>query len=353
MKRPEDYTPGKRDNGHSPNTLRRRLLQMAALAPFASVLNAQSAAEAIAVQKLHTFGLRVSDVARSVAFYQQLFGMPISARVGDTVCLRIGSGPQFMSLRPLQSGEAPGITHIGLSVRDFNAQSVAAQLQAHGFVNDANAANEPDNLKRAMRYWPLNQQAVAFAGQEGLNFQLCDPTYCGSDNGQCSNIAAPNGAGLMALDGINHFTNFMSHAPNTNQFYLNLFGLQYLAYQGPTSPTVGVGDGKQFLMFVGGAQEGAPTRPGRMDHVSMSVEGFEVEAIQAKLESVGITPRMDDNNTPALVHWISLRMPNRGGAEGGTPELYFSDPDSIHIQLQHLDYCGGGGYLGDACAPLA
>ena len=157
----------------------------------------------------------------------------------------------------------------------------------------------------------------------------------------------------MALQDINHFTNFMSHAPNTNQFYLNLFGLQYLAYQGPTSPTVGVGDGKQFLMFVGGAQEGALTRPGRMDHVSMSVEDFAVEAIQAKLESAGIMPRKEDNDTPALVHWISLRMPNRGGAEGGTPELYFSDPDSIHIQLQHIDYCGGGGYLGDQCAPLA
>ena len=353
MKRSEDYTPSKLDPAHSPNLVRRRMLQMAALAPFASPLHAQSAAAAIAVQKLHTFGLRVSDVERSVAFYQQLFGMPITARVGDTVCLRIGNGPQFMSLRPLHSGETPGITHIGLSVRDFNAQSVASALQAHGFVNDANAANEPDNLKRAMHYWPLNQQAVAFAGKEGLNFQLCAPAYCGSDNGQCSNIAAPNGAGLMALQDINHFTNFMSHAPNTNQFYLDLFGLQYLAYQGPTSPTVGVGDGKQFLMFVGGAQEGAPTRPGRMDHVSMSVEDFAVDSIQAKLESVGIMPRKEDNDTPALVHWISLRMPNRGGAEGGTPELYFSDPDSIHIQLQHVNYCGGGGYLGDQCAPLA
>jgi len=353
MKRPEEYTPHQRDSSYSPNLTRRRLLQMAAFAPFASLLHAQSGADSIAVQKLHTFGLRVSDVERSVAFYQQLFGMPITARVGDTVCLRIGNGPQFMSLRPLLTGETPGITHIGLSVRDFNAQALSSQLQAHGFANDANAANEPDNLKRAMHFWPLNQQAIAFAGKEGLNFQLCASSYCGSGNGQCSNIAAPNGAGLMALQDINHFTNFMSHAPHTNQFYLDLFGLKYQAYQGPTSPTVGVGDGKQFLMFVGGAQEGVPTRPGRMDHVSMSVEDFTVESLQAKLESVGITPRKEDNDTPALVHWISLRMPNRGGAEGGTPELYFSDPDSIHIQLQHLDYCGGGGYLGDQCAPLA
>jgi len=52
------------------------------------------------------------------------------------------------------------------------------------------------------------------------------------------------------------------------------------------------------------------------------------------------------------MHWISMRMPNRGGAEGGTPELYFSDPDGIRIQLQDAGYCGGTGYLGDDCPPL-
>ncbi len=353
MKRPENYTPGTIDSTQSPNPMRRRMVQMLAFAPFLTVAHGQSAEAPIAVQKLHTFGLRVSDLERSVAFYQQLFGMPISARSNGTVSLRIGNGPQFVSLRATGPGESPGITHIGLSVRDFDAQAVTAQLVAHGFSRDPGAANQSDSLARAMRVWPLNPQAIAFAGREGLNFQLCAPTYCGSDNGQCSNIEAPNGAGLMALQDINHFTNFMTHAPNTNQFYLDLFGLKYQSYQGPTSPTVGVGDGKQFLMFVGGAQDGQPTRPGRMDHVSLSVEDFAVESIQAKLESVGITPRKEDSDTPPLVHWISLRMPNRGGAEGGTPELYFSDPDGIHIQLQHISYCGGGGYLGDECAPLA
>jgi hypothetical protein len=43
-------------------------------------------------------------------------------------------------------------------------------------------------------------------------------------------------------------------------------------------------------------------------------------------------------------------MPNRGGAEGGTPELYFSDPDGIHVQLQEPSYCGGTGYLGNDCS---
>ncbi|MCB1665727.1 MAG: hypothetical protein KDI28_08080 [Pseudomonadales bacterium] len=351
MKRPTDYTSDMSRHSSSPDALRRRLLQLAALAPLSSLLQAQSASSPIAVLKLHTFGLRVSDVERSVAFYQRLFGMPIQARQGSTVCLRIGEGPRFMSLSPTGPGESPGITHIGLSVEGYDGRAIAAQLQAKGFQADANGADKAP-LERAMHFWPLNDQALAFSDREGLNFQLCSPAYCGSANGQCSNTPSAE-AGLMALEDINHFTNYMNHAPNTNAFYLDLFGLHYQSYQGPTSPTVGVGDGKQFLMFVGGAREGTPANPARIDHVSLAMFDFNVEQVQAKLESVGITPRANADETPPLVHWVSLRMPNRGGAEGGTPELYFSDPDGLHIQLQDVSYCGGGGYLGDECAPLA
>jgi hypothetical protein len=50
-----------------------------------------------------------------------------------------------------------------------------------------------------------------------------------------------------------------------------------------------------------------------------------------------------------LRHYISMRMENRGGAPGGTPELYFTDPDGLLMQLQDTSYCGGGGILGDIC----
>ena len=56
------------------------------------------------------------------------------------------------------------------------------------------------------------------------------------------------------------------------------------------------------------------------------------------------------NPSSPLVWYISQRMENRGGARGtGTPELYFTDPDNIAIQIQDVKYCGGGGFLGDVC----
>ncbi len=45
-----------------------------------------------------------------------------------------------------------------------------------------------------------------------------------------------------------------------------------------------------------------------------------------------------------------MRTEERGGAKGGTPELYFTDPDGILMQIQDVTYCGGSGTLGEVCA---
>ena len=337
---------------------RRNVMKLLITSFFSPRLLAQGQAAPIRIQKLHTFGLHVSDVARSVAFYQNLFGMPIVARQGDTVCLRIGTGPAFFSLTPTQTGEVPGISHIGISAPDFNIDNMTASLGQHGITPASALQPGQSSLELAMRNWRRERPEAGaaelfFADAEGLVFQLCSTAHCGGRGAlgeQCEAPEAANAPLLITLVDINHFTNYMTHSPNANQFYLDLFGLQYQSFQGPNSPTVGVGDGKQFLMYVGGAQESAPVQPGRIDHVSMSVADFDVDAILAKLTGYGLRAREIATETPPLSHWVSMRMPNRGGAEGGTPELYFSDPDGLHIQLQHVDYCGGGGYLGDQCA---
>ncbi len=64
----------------------------------------------------------------------------------------------------------------------------------------------------------------------------------------------------------------------------------------------------------------------------------------------GLTAR-GDNPVGPMMHYVSRRMPERGGAEGGTPEIYFTDPDGLLMQLQDPTYCGGGGYLGSECLP--
>jgi len=83
----------------------------------------------------------------------------------------------------------------------------------------------------------------------------------------------------------------------------------------------------------------------------MTVDAFDVEAILTTLEKAGVSRRPEGrNDTPPLISYVSLRMPNRGGAPGGTPELYFTDPDGLLMQLQDVRYCGGGGVLGESCS---
>lgn len=342
---------------------RRTLLKAIPALSLSPALFAQSGS-AIAVRKLHSYGMRVSNVERSVQFYQDLFGASIQSRQGDTVCLRIGEGPRFFSLSPLLPGQAPGFSHIGLSVENFDLESVRDQLDAFGVSRRAQPGPNQASLDVAMQSWTRTRgqgeggsasgtQELFFADIEGLIYQLNGTDHCGGTGefgDVCERVEEASKDGMFHTIDLSHFTNFLANKDRANEFYTRAFGLGFQAYQGPASPIVGVGDGIQFLMYVGGDQAGAPTQSGRVDHVCLSVEDFDVEDIIAKLEDYGFTAREDASNTPPLVHWISMRMPNRGGIEGGTPEVYFSDPDGIRIQLQDAVYCGGGGYLGDDCS---
>src|SRR5437867_9437096 len=92
----------------------------------------QTAEPPIRVRKLNHFTLRVSDVKRSVDFYQGLFGMPIQARQGSTVCLRIGPGPQFLALSPTAANEMPSIHHLCFTTENFNADRITKALTDRG-----------------------------------------------------------------------------------------------------------------------------------------------------------------------------------------------------------------------------
>lgn len=315
---------------------------------------------ALRVDRLHNFGLKVADVDRTVDFYQELFGMAVQARQGTNVWLRIGVGPQFMFVRALEPGESPAITHLGYSVPGFDPDAVLEALEAAGFETIDAPPLEASGSENAMKAWVRMRRGTPelyFADQNGLIVQLQDPSFCGG-SGPLGNMCTPSEApasGSLTLKDISHFTVF--NAGGANEFYRELFGLGIQAYQGPGSPVIGVGDGIQFMMYAGGigggrgrGAAGAAPAPANIHHACMNLDGFEVEAVQAALEEHGIQPREEGSNaTPPLIHYISLRMPNRGGVEGGTPEFYFTDPDGLLMQLQDTSYCGGGGYLGEVC----
>jgi catechol 2,3-dioxygenase-like lactoylglutathione lyase family enzyme len=339
------------------------LLSLPALAAARHVF-AQAGSPPIRVRGINHVTLAVSDVRRSVDFYQGLFGMPVASRQGTTTNLQIGAGPQFLGVSAA-GANPPNINHLCLGVDNFDVDRISASLARRGVKKTDVAGNATGGgllggpmLMRVRTRGPeaggdrSGTPELYFTDPDGIVVQLQDSRYCGG-GGALGNVCPPPEAapkkGLLALHDWSHLTNFVSDAARSNAFYQELFGLRIQAHQGPTAPVLGVG-GVQFLMFAGGGRGAAP-RPASINHLCMNMEKFNPETVVKALESYGIKARASAQGAPGpLVRYISMRMENRGGAPGGTPELYFTDPDGLLIQLQDVSYCGGGGVLGEVCA---
>ncbi len=330
-------------------TRRSLLLSLPGLALARRVL-AQEQAAPLGVRGLHQVTLAVSDLERSLDFYQGLFGLSVQARHGRKILLRIGDGPHFLALTEAGS-EPPHVDHFGLAVENFNVDRVLRTLAGHDVTPDGRGWGLSGGPRRVRATARGDTPELHMGDPNGLVIQLMDPRYCGGGGPLGDRCAAPEPApqrGSLALRGLSHLTINVPDPESTNEFYQQTFGMDIQTYQA-ASPLMGVGPGVHFLMFTSGGA--GRTGPARINHACLTLENFNVERIQSALEEHGVTPRGTDGGGRAgpLLHRISMRMPNRGGAPEGTPELYFSDPDGLSIQLQDVAYCGGGGYLGGAC----
>ncbi len=330
------------------------LASLGAMAVTPSVLT-QTGRPPIPVTSINHMTLSVTDIGRSLEFYQGLFGMPISARQASTPVLQVGEGPQFMALAGGSANVTPGISHLCLSTPEFDDDRVVSILGEHGIT-----PVEPGDqgLSGGLMKVRIRMRGAEFGGDpggtpelyvgdpDGVVVQLQDTSYCGGAGplGECLTQPEPSPtAGAFRVRDYNHFTIFVSDADRSVAFYQRLFGLPIDTYQG-SMPLLRIGSGNQFLALAARAQTPA------INHACLTIDDFEPDRVLSVLEEHGIRPRGDSTATAGpMTSYISMRMEDRGGAPGGTPELYFTDPDGILIQLQATGYCGGRGYLGDVC----
>ena len=315
--------------------------------------DALAAAPPIPVNAWNHMTLTVTDIGRSLEFYQGLFGLTVAARQANTLILRVGDGPQFIALGGGQPDSRPHINHTCLTVDNFDADRLVGILGEHGVTPVATPAEAgPGTVRVRMRGaefggHPDGTPELYIADPDGIVVQLQDNTYCGGEGllGElCESPEPAPSEGLIALREINHFTVFVGDQQRAIAFYQELFGMPITRHQGAL-PLLSVGAGNQFLALAQGPGEA------RIHHASLAMDDFQHEEVMATLESYGIRPRPDGAEGPPgpLETYVTMRMPDRDGAPEGTPELYFTDPDGIVLQLQDSSYCGGSGYLGDVC----
>jgi catechol 2,3-dioxygenase-like lactoylglutathione lyase family enzyme len=347
-------------------TRRRLLLSLPALAA-ARRLMAQASPSQLRIRAFNHFLLSVSDPKRTIDFYQGLFGMPVQTRQGTTTMLRIGTGPQFMAVAPAGANGTPRIDHLCVTLEDFNVDRILKVLADHGVTKAEGAGSTAGSLSGGpmrVRVRVRGPEAggakdgtpeVYVGDPDGIVCQLQDPKYCGGAGAfgeVCAAVEASPAKGLLAVRDLSHFTVFSTDAARSNKFYQDLFGVGIRSYQGPTAPTLAIGPTVEFLMFTGGGapRGNAAPRPASINHVCLNMSAFNPDQVIKALESYGIKERESAQGPVGpMRHYISMRMENRGGAKEGTPELYFTDPDGLLIQLQDVTYCGGSGVLGEKC----
>lgn len=337
---------------------RRSLLMSFPALGVASRVLAQSAKPQLPVRTLSHATLTVTDPKRSIDFYQGLFGMGIQARQGTAPSLQIGSGPEFLFISGGPNSK-PGINHYCMTMDNFSVDRVVQVLGEYG-VTKADAGRGGGlgggPLKYRVRIRPESQGGAKdgtpefyFGDPDGLVVQLQDNSYCGGGGplGEiCANPAEPAPTkGLMKVKDLSHFTLFVSDAARSQKFYQDVFAMPVEAHQGAT-PLLGVGNKGQFLTLAGGGN-----RPPEINHLCMRMDNFNREKVLKTLADFGVTARGEASRgpVPPMKSYVSMRMPNRGGAKDGTAELYFTDPDGILIQLQDISYCGGAGAMGEVC----
>ena len=121
--------------------------------------------------------------------------------------------------------------------------------------------------------------------------------------------AAAQPAPAIPAVSLNHVSLAVADPEASKQFFQRTFGMPVASTQGTG---INLSLGTSFLGLY------KMPNPGRVDHVCFGVNGYEVNAMAAKLEAQGIKATIRKDK----------------------PEVYFTDPDGIRFQLENKDYRG-------------
>jgi catechol 2,3-dioxygenase-like lactoylglutathione lyase family enzyme len=157
--------------GYERGAISRRdlILGLSAMALGSGSAAAQAQAAPFPARTLNHVTLFASDVDRSVAFYQRLFGMPVLSRQENGINLATGDGSGFLGIYEAGTSE-PRLHHVCLGVQGFDPGTIVARLAEHGV---------PNARVRMRGATP----EVYLTDPDSISVQLQDPGYCGGRGG--------------------------------------------------------------------------------------------------------------------------------------------------------------------------
>ena len=122
-------------------------------------------------------------------------------------------------------------------------------------------------------------------------------------------VRSAQSATPFTANSLNHVTLAVKDPERSREFYESVLGIDVVSRQ---SNGINLGLGDSFL----GLYE--IPNPGHIHHFCVGVDDYEIQEAAAKLEGAGIEPFVRQDR----------------------PEIYFTDPDGIRVQLSEKDYRG-------------
>ena len=110
---------------------RRELIQgLSMLAAASSTASAQVQEAGTKGAKIDHVSIQVSDLPRSIAFYQKMFGLTVISEDKPNEIVRLGMGKVLVSLH--HKSPTGLVDHFAIGVEKFNEESVARELKERG-----------------------------------------------------------------------------------------------------------------------------------------------------------------------------------------------------------------------------
>lgn len=83
--------------------------------------------------------LRVADMDRAIAFYEQVLGLHVERRLSEIGLVQLRAGSAMIDLVPQKEGEAPSgngngrnMDHYAVQIESMDAEALSAHLRRHG-----------------------------------------------------------------------------------------------------------------------------------------------------------------------------------------------------------------------------
>jgi catechol 2,3-dioxygenase-like lactoylglutathione lyase family enzyme len=116
---------------------RRGLIQGLAMLTAAGESQAQVPGGALKAAKIDHMSIQVSDLPRSIAFYQKIFGLTTVSEDKPNEIVRLGIGTK--ALVSLHHKSPTGLVdHFAIGVENFNKEAVTRELKARGATPEDN-----------------------------------------------------------------------------------------------------------------------------------------------------------------------------------------------------------------------